>query len=88
MECVRLDEHPLEIQLTEKPLEHGPLVVLAGGVAGLADGHTQGRGVERHLGNERGSAASGGLGLYWFSCWPWGETNGEAARAQAASARR
>jgi hypothetical protein len=33
-------------------------MVFAGGVAGLADGHTKGGGVQRHLGNECGTPAS------------------------------
>lgn len=34
-----LDQHALEIELTEQLLERCPLAVLAGGVAGLADRH-------------------------------------------------
>ncbi len=41
--------------------QHRPLVFLSGGVAGLADGHTEGGGVQRELGNERGAPAGGGL---------------------------
>jgi hypothetical protein len=44
-----------------KHLAHGPLVLLAGGVRGLADRHTQGRGIERYLGNELGSITGCGL---------------------------
>jgi hypothetical protein len=58
---IRLDQHALKIQLAEQLLEHGPLVVLAGGVAGLADRHAQGCRIQRHLGNERRAAAGGGL---------------------------
>jgi hypothetical protein len=36
-------------------------VVGARGVAGLSDRHAQGCGVQRHLGDERGSAATGGF---------------------------
>ena len=42
MERVRLDQHALEIQLTEQLPQHRPLVVIAGGVAGLADCDPQG----------------------------------------------
>ncbi len=41
MERIRLDQHALEIQLTEELLEHRPLMVFAGGVAGLTDCHAQ-----------------------------------------------
>ncbi len=61
MERVRLDQHALEIQLAEQLPEHRPLVVFAGGVAGLADRHTQGGRIQRDLGNERRAATSGGL---------------------------
>jgi len=36
MERVRLDEHAAQIQLAEQLPQHRPLVVFAGGVAGLA----------------------------------------------------
>ena len=36
MERVRLDEHATKIQLAEQLPQHRPLVVFAGGVAGLA----------------------------------------------------
>jgi len=39
MESVRLDESAL--QLAEQLPQHRALVVIAGGVAGLADGHPQ-----------------------------------------------
>ncbi len=61
MECVRLDENALEIQLAKQLPEHRPLVVFAGGVAGLADRHAQCRGIQRDLGNECGTTASRGL---------------------------
>ena len=67
MQGIRLDQNALEIQLSEKllllrrslGLEHRPLVVLAGGVAGLAvalsfcvaDGQPQGSQIQRNLGN-------------------------------------
>ena len=35
MERVRLDQHALQIQFAEQLPQHCPLVVLAGGVAGL-----------------------------------------------------
>jgi hypothetical protein len=36
MQGIRLDQNALEIQLSEELFEHRPLVVFAGGVAGLA----------------------------------------------------
>ena len=36
-------------------------MVFTGGVAGLSDRHAQGCGVQRHLGDERRTAAAGGL---------------------------
>jgi len=53
MERVRLDEHAAQIQLAEQLPQHRPLVVFAGGVAGLADRHTEGGRIQRDLGNER-----------------------------------
>jgi len=47
-----LNQHSIQIQLTEKLPLHRPFVVFAGGVAGLADRHARGGGVERHLGDE------------------------------------
>ena len=61
MERIRLDQHTLEIQLAEQLPQHRPLVVFAGGVAGLADRHTEGGGVQGDLGNERGAPAGCGL---------------------------
>ena len=61
MERVRLDQHTLEIQLVKELPQHRPLVVLTGGVAGLADRHAQGCRVKRHLGNECRTATGGGL---------------------------
>jgi hypothetical protein len=61
MQGIRLYQHALQIQLAEEVPQHGPLMVLAGGVAGLADRHAQGCRVQRHLGNERGSPTGGGL---------------------------
>ena len=61
MECIRLYKHTLEIELTKQLLEHGTLVVFTYGVAGLRDRHAQSSGVQRHLGDERGTAAAGGL---------------------------
>ena len=61
MERIRLDEYTLEIELPEQLLEHCTLVVVTGGVASLSDGHAQGSGIQRHLGDERGSATTGGL---------------------------
>lgn len=42
MKRIRLDQHALEIQLAEQLPQHRPLVVVAGGVASLADGHAKG----------------------------------------------
>jgi hypothetical protein len=39
---IRLDQYALEIQLVQRLLENCSLVVFTGGVAGLADRHTQG----------------------------------------------
>ena len=61
MERIRLDEHTLEIELPKQLLEHRTLVVFASGVAGLSDRHAQGGGVQRHLGDERRTATTGGL---------------------------
>ena len=61
MKRIRSDQHALEIELTKQLLEHGALVILACGVAGLSDRHAQSSGVQRHLGDERGTAAAGGL---------------------------
>ena len=41
MECVRLDQHTLEIQFAEQLPQHRSLVFFAGGVAGLTHGHSQ-----------------------------------------------
>ena len=61
MERIRLDQHPLQFKLAEQLAQNGPLVVLAGGVAGPADRHAKGSRVQRHLGNERRAATGGGL---------------------------
>ena len=61
MQGICLDKHSVQIQLTEKLPQHRPLVVFAGGVAGLADRHAQGGGVERHLGDECRAAAGSGF---------------------------
>ena len=61
MERVRLDEHAAQIQLAEQLPQHRPLVVLAGGVAGLADGHTEGGRIQRDLGDKSRPATGGGL---------------------------
>ncbi len=41
LECVRLAEHALEIQLAKQLAQHRPLVVFAGGIAGPTDRHTE-----------------------------------------------
>ena len=61
MERIRLDEHTLQIELTKQPLEHRTLVVFTCGVASLSDRDTQSCGVQRHLGDERRTATTGGL---------------------------
>ena len=61
MERIRLDQHTLEIQLAEQLPQHRPLVVFAGGVAGLADRHAQGGRIQRDLSNERRTPAGRGL---------------------------
>jgi hypothetical protein len=57
MQGIRLNEYALVIQLAEQLPEHRPLVVFAGGITSLADGHTQGGGVKRDLSNECRAAA-------------------------------
>jgi len=42
MKRMCLDQHPLKVELAQQLFQHCPLVVLTGGVAGLADRHTQG----------------------------------------------
>ena len=61
MERIRLDQHTLEIQLAEQPPQHRPLVVFAGGIAGLADRQTDGGRIQRDLGNERGTSTGRGF---------------------------
>ena len=61
MERVSLNKNALQIQFAKELPEYRPLMVFAGGVAGLADRHAQSSGVERDLGNERGTAAGSGL---------------------------
>ena len=61
MERIRLDENALEIQLPKQLLEHRTLVVVTCGVAGLSDRYSQGCGVQRHLGDERRTAAASWL---------------------------
>jgi len=61
VERTRLDKCTLEIELPEKHLEHCTHEVVTGGVASLSDGHAQGSEIQRHLGDERGSATTGGL---------------------------
>ena len=61
MERVGLDQHTVQVKFAEQLPEHRPLVVHTGGIAGLADGHSQGGLVQRHLGNERRAATRRGL---------------------------
>ena len=58
MQGIRLNEYAIKIQLAKELPQHRPFVDLPGGVAGLADGHSQGGGVQRDLGNERRAATS------------------------------
>ena len=61
MQSIGLDEDTLQLQLGEQLPQLRPLVVCAGGVAGLADRHTDGGRIERDLGNECGAPACCGL---------------------------
>lgn len=61
VERIRLDQHTLKVKYTEQLLEHFKLVVLSCCVAGLSDRHTQGGQIQRHLSDEGGTAATGGL---------------------------
>ena len=61
VESICLDQNVLEIKLAEQGFEHRPLVVLAGGVAGLADRHAQVCRIQRHLGDECRAATGCGL---------------------------
>ena len=61
MERFCLDRDAIKIQLPKQLLKHGTPVILAYGVAGLSDGHAQGCRVERHLSDERRTAADDGL---------------------------
>jgi hypothetical protein len=53
MQCIRLDQYAFEIQFSAELAQHRPFVGFTGGLAGLADRHTEGGRIERHLGNER-----------------------------------
>jgi len=62
MQGIRLDQHALQIQFAEQLPQQRPLVTLAGSsIAGYTDLHTQSGGIQRHLGNERGSPTGCGL---------------------------
>jgi hypothetical protein len=61
VERIRLDQHTVKIELAEQLFEHRPLMVFAGGVASLADRHTQSGRIQRDLGNECGAPAGRGL---------------------------
>ena len=52
VEGICLDQHTLEIQLTEQLLEFRMLVALVGRVATLSDRQPECGGVQRHLSNE------------------------------------
>ena len=47
-----LDQHPFQIQLAEELPQHYPLMVFAGGVAGLTDCYAHGCRVQRQLADE------------------------------------
>ena len=53
MKRIRLNQHAIEIQLTQKLLENETIIILTRSVADLHDRRTQGRSVQRHLGDER-----------------------------------
>ena len=61
MERIRLDKHAHEIQLPKQLVEQGTLVVLSCCVVGLGERHTQGRRIQRQLGDDRGATTTGGL---------------------------
>jgi hypothetical protein len=61
VERIRLDEHTLQIQLPKQLLENSSLVVFTCGIANLGDRHSQGCGVQRHLGDKCRTTAAGGL---------------------------
>jgi hypothetical protein len=52
MQGIRLDENALEIQLAEQLPKFRPLMVFAGGVAGLDDGYAQRYRIQRLLDDE------------------------------------
>jgi len=96
MERVGLDHHTLEIQLAKQLPQNRPLMVFAGGVAGLADRHTQSGRIQRDLGNERRPATCGGLNgapkslavtdqLVEISCATWDLGDGPVADRSAKS---
>ena len=37
VECIRLDQHAVQVELADELTQHRPLMVLAGGLAGLTD---------------------------------------------------
>jgi hypothetical protein len=49
---IRLDQYALTIQFPQQLLEHGTLVILACGVAGLGDRYAQSRRLKYHLGDK------------------------------------
>ena len=51
MECVRLDENALEIQLAKQLPQHRPLVAFVGVIAGLGNRRPEHLGLKGHLGN-------------------------------------
>ena len=52
MQGIRLDQYALTIQFPQQLLEHGTLVILACGVAGLGDRYAQSRRLKYHLGDK------------------------------------
>ena len=59
MQCVRLDQQPLELHAIQQQAQRRDLTTGIGGVGALGDGHTQAVGVEAHLGDKTRCAGSG-----------------------------
>ena len=61
MQGIRLDQYALTIQFPQQLLEHGTLVILACGVAGLGDRYAKSCRLKYNLVNKGRTAATGGL---------------------------
>jgi hypothetical protein len=48
VQCIRLVQYAIEIDLNQEILEDGALVILASGLAGLSDLHSQCSGIQSH----------------------------------------